>query len=1721
MLATRHLSSTALLHNSRAMEDTEARQRDELESVESIYGDIFKNITPSGLVWNKKPCPHFQLSLESTPVKDKPTLSLTLDIEFTATYPTTEPIVRLLDPKNLLKSHQQLIEDNIKLLLHDYAGEEVSFTIISEIRILLDDLQQSTEKVLSLEEERAARMKNEQVLLEEKEAQRQREQQEKEKLHKKEIDEHLLRIKNDMHELLPLPEEPQPAESLLPPDLTDYFVFDNPIAATIPNNKVAFRFRAVLGFIAYHKKDLLSSVSKQSIVKPYVTANLKRKLAKRGIEPAYLLTTIAFTSSHWLGFKGKNAIRDLETELEQIISVSHDNIVKLYGFQIDKEQNGWTVRLLTEFSSAADSLQDILSTAESINWGLARSWLIQLLPGLEYLHNTGLVHKLICPITVFVFEEDMDYYYNQSDAASNNTETSTKVIKLCHPSYGYRILDMLHCNPTDHTSREKGSYFKKSFIPSNWLAPELTTGAHEPKTDIWELGVLFTRVMIGYHSISSTYKTPGDFIQNFDPENYNGAEEYADRIYDLLSRMLQNKPSKRPTLLELNALKFFRDGMDVGMNALISKADSNQDNFRLNAGGSSAPALKDPIGSSRYQASALEASRRMGSPNLASRRRFSNQNQLPYLNEHSSALAASSYESRYVREFEEIGKLGKGGFGEVVKARNRMEGTFYAIKKIKHKANKLETLLSEVLSLARLNHQYIVRYYGTWVEEIRLGAPNTSAVESDSDDETEEDFASPVNARSSSLLVSHDNSFQIDFITDSLDPRLDYNTDDDFEDMIEFARSTDDSHENEELSESTFEDSDSSRHEVLKREELSKLKKVNESRSILYIQMEFCENNTLLNLIDQGLPGNSNEYWRLFKQILEAVSYIHLSGFIHRDLKPMNIFIDKSNNVKVGDFGLAKNSQFSAVVLSNNQVAPAKNKDYSTLVGTVFYTAKEVATGEYDEKVDMYSLGILFFEMCYPLATGMERVMILNGLRLASVDFPPKFADVKYRTEKKIVKLLLDHNPKKRPSADELLRSGWIPAEHQDEIIKEALKSLADPASPWQQQVRDTLFNQPYSLAQDLMFDSHVKPGPNNPADLTAKDFFVFNLIIAELFRIFRLHGGVEDVVSNILFPKASTQSREQVYEVLDKSGAVLTLPYDMVLPMARFLSRTQLSITKLFRHQFVYRPNLRGSGMPDKYSSISFDISSNTAGCPSLHDAECVKVADEIVQSFPCFKVKNSQLVLMINHSDILHSVVEFAFGGAVILDDKKRHEILGVLSQLGVERTAEEIKSILKEEFKIQHTVIKDLIDVFNFTIDTSRAHQKLRKIMIDSPLLPRVEKTIDYINKVLDILSKLGVKTTIAFNPLSNYNSKYYFGGIMFQAVYRMDKSRKPTRVITGGRYDKLIESANIRGIKKAYTPHGVGFLLASALIFLMMQNLHRTGKTAPIPELSKVRWKNIRCDVLVTGMSDESLKDSGFEIIRNLWSNNISSDLFFSSSNDDILEKAISDSANWVIAIKQPISRLKRKGKKQPNQFKPLRVRNLATGKDTDVEYEELVDFISGEIEERNLEDDEVGTSTHQVTNQSSFGAGSGISNEKGDTYTEHMSSLNGPIFNVDIDQKVNIVPNDAPRGRKNNKREKWEVENDSKVSSANLIRSLATAPIISVDVRDEVLDMILITALNPSDEWIRKVVFSTNNLPKSFATNIYNTLIKEAAKGTKWAVLHAPKTDKTAIIDLQR
>ena len=153
-------------------------------------------------------------------------------------------------------------------------------------------------------------------------------------------------------------------------------------------------------------------------------------------------------------------------------------------------------------------------------------------------------------------------------------------------------------------------------------------------------------------------------------------------------------------------------------------------------------------------------------------------------------------------------------------------------------------------------------------------------------------------------------------------------------------------------------------------------------KTILYISMEYCEKRTLRDVIKRGLQKEIDEIWRLFRQILEGMAHIHGLNVVHRDLKPENIFIDAASNVKIGDFGLATSGQYT-MVDKTSSASTHMSGDMTRSIGTAFYVAPEVRSsvgGTYTSKVDMYSLGIIFFEMCYrPLIPGMDRASVGEG----------------------------------------------------------------------------------------------------------------------------------------------------------------------------------------------------------------------------------------------------------------------------------------------------------------------------------------------------------------------------------------------------------------------------------------------------------------------------------------------------------------------------------------------------------------------------------------------------------------------------------------------------------------------------------------------------------------------------------------------------------------------
>jgi len=195
-----------------------------------------------------------------------------------------------------------------------------------------------------------------------------------------------------------------------------------------------------------------------------------------------------------------------------------------------------------------------------------------------------------------------------------------------------------------------------------WVASEL---AHESrrtrKTDVWDLGVVFVQMLFGLDA-PEKYSSPQNLVDTL---------ECSEPLQEIIGKLFKPDPKKRPSAFDLIPCEFLREDVPI------------------------------------YDQPSSPLHGRLSFSSLGHHRQ-----------RRESSTGIGSVLSRYASEWVEAGRLGKGGYGEVVKARNKVDGRIYAIKKIKQKsASALTEVLSEVMLLSRLNHPYVVRYYTAWPEE--------------------------------------------------------------------------------------------------------------------------------------------------------------------------------------------------------------------------------------------------------------------------------------------------------------------------------------------------------------------------------------------------------------------------------------------------------------------------------------------------------------------------------------------------------------------------------------------------------------------------------------------------------------------------------------------------------------------------------------------------------------------------------------------------------------------------------------------------------------------------------------------------------------------------------------------------------------------------------------------------------------------------------------------
>jgi serine/threonine-protein kinase len=138
-----------------------------------------------------------------------------------------------------------------------------------------------------------------------------------------------------------------------------------------------------------------------------------------------------------------------------------------------------------------------------------------------------------------------------------------------------------------------------------------------------------------------------------------------------------------------------------------------------------------------------------------------------------------------------------------------------------------------------------------------------------------------------------------------------------------------------------------------------------------YLALEYVDGPSLRELLASHGPYTWREAKALLVQIAQGLADAHAAGVVHRDLKPSNVLIGPDGVAKLADFGIAKGLDLTRVTGT------------STLLGTPAYLAPE---GPLDERSDLYSLGILAYEMltgAAPFAGSTYQEVIVRHIREA------------------------------------------------------------------------------------------------------------------------------------------------------------------------------------------------------------------------------------------------------------------------------------------------------------------------------------------------------------------------------------------------------------------------------------------------------------------------------------------------------------------------------------------------------------------------------------------------------------------------------------------------------------------------------------------------------------------------------------------------------------------
>ena len=195
-----------------------------------------------------------------------------------------------------------------------------------------------------------------------------------------------------------------------------------------------------------------------------------------------------------------------------------------------------------------------------------------------------------------------------------------------------------------------------------------------------------------------------------------------------------------------------------------------------------------------------------------------------------------------------------------------------------------------------------------------------------------------------------------------------------------------------------------------------------ESQRSLYIVMEECKGGEIFDRIIEHIQNkqmySENDAAQIFQQVMSSIEYCHNNGICHRDLKPENILYlnpgsEKNNTIKVIDFGLS-------------QIISPKKK-LKTKVGTAYYVSPEILIGDYTNKCDIWSAGVILYIFLSgdPPFNGQNDAAIYDKISRMKFSFPEnKWSNISNEAKDLISHMITPEN--QRYTARQVLDHPWF-----------------------------------------------------------------------------------------------------------------------------------------------------------------------------------------------------------------------------------------------------------------------------------------------------------------------------------------------------------------------------------------------------------------------------------------------------------------------------------------------------------------------------------------------------------------------------------------------------------------------------------------------------------------------------------------------------------------------